>query len=107
MAEGVTATLTGVRVVEHQSPLLLLGSDLLRGGRPGEWNFAGIRQTTMGAGMVEGSLEFTKGEQVFRNSRLVHYPAAGGAKFMSTIYGQGSGLVAHMLGSMTAAPQHV
>ena len=27
LAEGVTATLTGVRVVEHQSPLLLLGSD--------------------------------------------------------------------------------
>ena len=62
LAEGVVATLTGVRVVEHQSPLLLLGSDLLREGRPDEWNFAGIRQVTVGAGLVEGTLEFTKGE---------------------------------------------
>ena len=62
LAEGVTAILTGVRVVEHQLPFLLLGSNLLRGGQPGEWNFAGIFQAMMGVGSVEGLLEFTKGE---------------------------------------------
>ena len=107
LAEGVTATLTGVRVVEHQSPLLLLGSDLLRGGQPGEWNFAGICQATMGAGLVEGSLEFTKGEQLLRNSRLVHCSATGAAIFTSSVFGQGLELVAHMLGSATATPQYV
>ena len=107
LAEGVTATLTGVRVVEHQSPLLLLESDLLRGGQPGEWNFAGIRQAMMGDGLVEGSLELTKGEKLLRSSRLVHCPAAGAAKFTSIVFIQGPGLVAHMLGSATAAPQYV
>ena len=104
LAEGVTATLTGVRVVEHQSPLLLLGSDLLRGGQPVEWNFAEICQAMMGAGLVEGSLEFTNGEQLLRNSRLVHCPASGAAKLTSSIFSQGSGLVAHMIGSATTAP---
>ena len=107
LAEGVTATLTGVRVIEHQLPLLILESDLLRGGQPGEWNFAGICQATMGAGLVEGSLEFTKGEQLLRSSRLVHCPTAGAAKFTSSVFGQGLGLVAHMLGSATAAPKYV
>ena len=98
LAEGVTATLTGVRVIEHQSPLLLLGSNLLRGGQPGEWNFAGICQATTGAGLVEGSLEFTKEEKLLKSSHLVHYPTAGAAKFMSSVFGQGLALVAHMLG---------
>ena len=61
----------------------------------------------MGAGLVEGSLEFTKGEQLLRSSRLVHCPTAGGAKFMSSVFGQGSGLVAHMLGSVAATPQYI
>ena len=107
LAEGVTATLTGVRVVEHQLPLLLLGSDLLRGGQPGEWNLAGICQAMMGASLVEGSLEFTKGEQILISSRLVYCPGTGGAKFTSSVFGQGSGLVEHMLRSGTAAPQYV
>ena len=61
----------------------------------------------MGAGLLEGSLEFTKGEQLLKSSRLVHCPAAGAAKFMSSVFGQGSRLVLHMLGSTTAAPQYV
>ena len=61
----------------------------------------------MGAGLVEGSLEFTKGKQLLRSSRLVHCPAAAAAKFMSSVFGQGSGLVAHKLGSVTTAPQYV
>ena len=48
-----------------------------------------------------------QGEQLLRSSRLVHCPTAGGAKFTSSVFGQGSGLVAHMLGSVTAAPQYV
>ena len=61
----------------------------------------------IGAGLVEGSLEFTKGEQLLRSSRLVYCPTAGAAKFTSSVFGQGSGLVAHMPGSVTATPQYV
>ena len=61
----------------------------------------------MGAGLVEGSLEFTKGEQLSRSSHLAHCSATKAAKFMSIVFGQGSGLVAHILGSATATPQYV
>ena len=61
----------------------------------------------MEAGLVEGSLEFTKGEQLLRSSRLVHFPATGGAKLTFSVFGQDSRLVAHMLRSATAAPQYI
>ena len=57
-----------------------------------------------GTGLVEGSLEFTKGEQLLRSSYLVHHPTTGGANYTSSVFGQGSGLVARMLSSVTATP---
>ena len=42
IAPGVDARLENIRVVERAAPLLLIGADVLRGGRPGEWYFAGI-----------------------------------------------------------------
>ena len=43
IASGVDARLENIRAIEHAAPLLLIGTDVLRGRRPGEWNFAGIR----------------------------------------------------------------
>ena len=40
IAPGVDARLENIRVVEHAAPLLLISAGVLRGGRPGEWNFA-------------------------------------------------------------------
>ena len=42
-ALGVDARLENICVVEHAALLLLIGANVLRGGHPGEWNFAGIR----------------------------------------------------------------
>ena len=42
IAPGVDARLENICVFEHAAPLLLIGTDMLRGGHPGEWNFAGI-----------------------------------------------------------------
>ena len=38
--EDITLSLHFIKVVEHREPVLILGSDLLRGGRPlSSWNF--------------------------------------------------------------------
>ena len=43
LAEGVVYEVPLIRVIKHAVPLLLLGSDVLKGGRPeGEWNWAGL-----------------------------------------------------------------
>ena len=42
IAPGVDARLENICVVEHAAPLLLIGTDVLRGGHLGELIFAGI-----------------------------------------------------------------
>lgn len=42
IAQGVDARLKIICVVEHAAPLVLIGDDVLRGGRLGEGNFVGI-----------------------------------------------------------------
>lgn len=69
LGPGVVFALSGLRVVHHPYPMLLLGGDILRGGRgTGHWNFAGLHTRTVGAASVEGYLSFT------RDSEEVHCP---------------------------------
>ena len=57
--EGVAFRIWGLRLVDHQHPLFLLGSDILQGGRPPhEWNYAGEDRWTAADGATGGSLKF-------------------------------------------------
>ena len=87
LADGVHMELKGIRVVEHQAPLLLLGADVMRGGRISGWNFAGIRTVTTAPGEVKGTLEFAKAgdPEVCHSSVLVYSPAAGTERFQSSM----------------------
>jgi hypothetical protein len=78
----VTFELTNVRVLTHPAPLLLLGSDLLRGGdmSGNDWNFGGMQQRTVGAGHVEGTMVFSRGAQV-AECPLLFCPARAGRRF--------------------------
>ena len=43
--EGVSYCIAGLRLIEHAHPLLLIGHDVLCGGRPAhEWSYAGEDQ---------------------------------------------------------------
>ena len=105
--------LKGIRVVEHASPLFLLGADIMRGGRAVGWNFAGIRATTVGPAQVQGSLEFQEmdREERSRSAPLVYCPAVGTERFSSTMLGtMAGGQVSMVIGGgepSPAAPQCV
>ena len=59
--EDITLSLRFIKVVEHGEPVLILGSDLLRGGRPlSSWNFECVGCHTREVGKVEGFLRFVK-----------------------------------------------
>jgi hypothetical protein len=49
-----------MRVIVHPHPFLLVGADVLRGGRPqgAGWNMRGLLVNTLGAGEVTAQLEF-------------------------------------------------
>ena len=87
LADGVHMELKGIRVVEHQAPLLLLGADVMRGGCISGWNFAGIRTVTSAPGEVKGTLEFAKAgnPEVCCSSVLVYSPAASTERFQSSM----------------------
>jgi hypothetical protein len=61
-------------VIDHPHPFLLLGADVLSGGRKlGQWNFSGIKVTTLAEGKVEAELTFEiNGSTV--HVALVHAP---------------------------------
>jgi hypothetical protein len=60
-----------LRVIEHPHPFLLLGADVLSGGRkPGQWNFSGIQVKTLAEGRVEAQLNFEI------NGNIVHVALA-------------------------------
>jgi hypothetical protein len=43
----VKFAITGLKVIDHPTNLMLLGADVMSGGRVGAmWNFDGIHQTT-------------------------------------------------------------
>lgn len=71
----------GVRIVTHPYPLCLIGSDILRGGRPGsEINFRGITFETLAPGKVQGYLTFTRQGRAY-SCPTVNVPSEGVAAF--------------------------
>ncbi len=73
--ERVLAKVNNLRVIQHPHPFMLLGSDVLRGGRPlNTWNFAALRVKTVGLNHVEASLEFEVAGQTI-TIPLPHAPA--------------------------------
>ena len=51
-------------MVEHGEPLLLIGADLLRGGRLlHSWNWQSIGACTEDVGKVQGFMTFMKGRE--------------------------------------------
>ena len=51
-------------MVEHGEPLLLIGADLLQGGRPlHSWNWLSISARTEDVGKVQGFMTFVKGSE--------------------------------------------
>jgi hypothetical protein len=48
-----------MRVIEHPHPFLLLGADVISGGKENiHWNFTGLKVKTIREGQVEGFLLF-------------------------------------------------
>lgn len=61
--DKINFTFSGAWVFDHSSPLILLGSDVLRGGRPlAKWNFGGFVTDTAEDGKVTGAVRFKKGD---------------------------------------------
>ena len=89
LAEGIGFDTDMACIVEHPVPLLLLGADVLKGGRVGGWNFAGIRVVTDEDGVVSGTLEFTQGSRREHGEPLLHCPRHASERFSSK-------MVAHM-----------
>ena len=74
----VSVTIPFLKVISHGEPLLLIGADCLRGGRPlTQWNFTSIGARTVAVGKAEGYVEFTK-SGVDRRIPLINAPAGVG-----------------------------
>lgn len=57
----VSIPLTCIKVVDHGEPLLLLGADVLRGGRPGHyWCFESIGMREVATPKPRGFMTFVK-----------------------------------------------
>lgn len=71
--EKVKFSITGLKVIDHPTNLMLLGADVMCGGRlSGMWNFDGIHQTTTPQGCT-GKLVFSN-HQGTEECPLVHVP---------------------------------
>ena len=65
-----------MRVIKHPQPFLLLGADVLRGGRSAEqWNFEGMTVRTLAPGKVAAVLAFVV--QGHRTEVPLHFAPAG------------------------------
>lgn len=59
LAPGVMYGIQGLKLLRHPSPMFLVGSDVLSGGRPrGQWNYAGVTLHTSDEGVVRGHINF-------------------------------------------------
>jgi hypothetical protein len=51
ISRDIRTRIRNLRVIDHPYPFLLLGADVLSGGRKlGQWNFSGIRVKTLSEG---------------------------------------------------------
>lgn len=84
LAPGVTYAIQGLKLIDHPHPIVLVGSDVLSGGRgAGQWNYTGLRLETDVQGMVKGLICFAKdGEHV--EEELVNVPTARGSHAAGT-----------------------
>lgn len=63
----VTLSVPYIKIVESERPLIILGADLLAGGRTsGGWNFVSMPITTDHLGRVTGHIEFINRGQIER-----------------------------------------
>lgn len=59
LSEKVLCVVKNLRVIHHPHHFVLLGSDVLRGGRPADqWNFEGLEVKTVGLNQVRACLKF-------------------------------------------------
>jgi hypothetical protein len=59
ISRDIRTRVRNLRVIDHPHPFLLLGADVLSGGRKsGQWNFSGIKVKTLAEGHVEAELTF-------------------------------------------------
>jgi hypothetical protein len=74
ISRDIRTRVRNLRVIDHPHPFLLLGADVLSGGRKsGQWNFSGIQVKTLAEGSVEAELNFEiSGKTV--HVALVHAP---------------------------------
>ncbi len=100
LADGVRFAIEGLKLIHHPYPLILVGSDVLSGGRPlGQVNYAGVRLSTDDKGMVQGYICFEKAGET-HDERLVNVPTARGSHSAGT----------HSVGMLAGPPlggQHV
>ena len=77
LGPGIFAAVRNMRVIEHPHPFLLLGADVISGGKENiHWNFTGLKVKTICEGQVEGFLLFEQhGHEVA--IPLPHAPANG------------------------------
>ena len=59
ISRDIRTRVRNLRVIDHPHPFLLLGADVLSGGRKsGQWNFSGIKVKTLAEGHLEAELTF-------------------------------------------------
>jgi hypothetical protein len=84
LAPGVIYAIQGLKLIDHPHPLILIGSDILSGGRiSGQCNYTGLRLGTDGDGLVTGHICFDKGGHLIEE-RLVNVPTARGSHSAGT-----------------------
>jgi hypothetical protein len=84
LAPGVVYLTHGLKLIDHPHPLLLVGSDVLSGGRgPGQWNYAGLRLITGAHGAVRGLVHFERDGTLVEEA-LVNVPTARGSHAAGT-----------------------
>lgn len=84
LAPGVVYGIQGLKLLRHPTPMFLVGSDILSGGRTqDQWNYAGVTLRTDAVGTVRGRINFHRGEED-ASEALVNVPNASGSHAAGT-----------------------
>jgi hypothetical protein len=79
LGPGVSYAIHGLKLIRHPYPLVLVGSDVLSGGRPfDQVNYAGVRLSTDRQSSVRGFICFEKAGELLLEA-LVNVPTARGS----------------------------
>lgn len=64
LTPDVKFLIRNLKLIQHPYPLLLVGSDILSGGRPaGQWNYHGVLVDTSDHGETSGRILFKRGQE--------------------------------------------